>query len=252
MSGIAPTFDEYKDKYSCAKMTRSENGVLELTLHTGGDSLVWSSSSHDELVYVFRDIACDPENAAVLMTGTGDSFCAEIDFSSFDLATSRAWAHVISEGTRLMQNLLDIDVPVIAAINGPSTVHPEIPVLSDITVASETATFQDAPHFPLGIVPGDGAHVTWMHVLGPQRGRYFLLTGQVLDAQQALEFGVVNEVVPAASVLDRGRELANMIAEKPVLGRRYARRVLTRQIKGLMHDWLGYGISHEALGVLDL
>jgi enoyl-CoA hydratase/carnithine racemase len=125
-------------------------------------------------------------------------------------------------------------------------------VLSDITIASETVTFQDAPHFPLGIVPGDGAHVTWTHVLGPQRGRYFLLTGQVLDAQRALEYGVVSEVLPADQVLARAKELAATIASKPPLARRYSRVVLTREIKRLMHDQLALGLTHEALGALSL
>ena len=252
MSATAPTFDEYKDKYSCVRMERSEDGVLELTLHSDGKPLVWTSQAHDELAYCFGEIACDRANSVILMTGVGDSFCAEIDFSSFDLGTSNAWSHVIFEGQRLMQNLINIDVPIVAAINGPATVHPEIPLLSDLTVAADTATFQDSPHFPLGIVPADGAHVTWMHLLGPQRGRYFLLTGQVLSAQEALDYAVVNEVVPAADVLTRARELATMLAAKPELGRRYARNVLTREIKRLMHEWLGYGLAHEALGALDL
>lgn len=52
-----------------------------------------------------------------------------------------------------------------------------------LVIASDTATFQDAPHFPNGIVPGDGVHIVWPLLLGPNRGRYFLLTGQRLSAQ---------------------------------------------------------------------
>jgi enoyl-CoA hydratase/carnithine racemase len=58
-------------------------------------------------------------------------------------------------------NLLDIEVPVIAAVNGPALIHAEIPVLSDIVICSEKAEFQDAPHFANGVVPGDGVHVVW-------------------------------------------------------------------------------------------
>jgi enoyl-CoA hydratase/carnithine racemase len=221
-------------------------------VHTEGKSLVWTAQAHDELAYCFNDIACDPDNSVVVLTGAGENFCAEIDFSSFELGTAASWSHIIFEGQRLINNLLAIEVPVVAAINGPALQHPEIPVLSDITIASETVTFQDAPHFPLGIVPGDGAHVTWTHVLGPQRGRYFLLTGQVLDAQRALEYGVVSEVLPADQVLARAKELAATIASKPPLARRYSRVVLTREIKRLMHDQLALGLTHEALGALSL
>jgi enoyl-CoA hydratase/carnithine racemase len=248
---IAPAFDDYAKKYDNIRLER-DDGVLQVTVHTHGKSLVWTSQAHDELAYCFTDIACDPENKVVVLTGAGESFCSEIDFTSFDLGTAGDWSHIIFEGQRLLHNLLAIDVPVIAAINGPATVHPEIAVLSDITIASETAEFQDAPHFPNGIVPGDGAHVTWTHVLGPQRGRYFLLTGQKLDARQALDYGVVNEVLPAEAVLPRALELAATIARKPPLARRYTRVLLTRELKRLMHEQLGLGLAHEALGALSL
>ncbi|HZZ48782.1 MAG TPA: enoyl-CoA hydratase/isomerase family protein [Pseudonocardia sp.] len=252
MPRIAPKLEDYATKYENIRLERDDAGVLLVTVHTEGKSLVWTAQAHDELAYCFNDIACDPDNSVVVLTGAGENFCAEIDFSSFELGTAASWSHIIFEGQRLINNLLAIEVPVVAAINGPALQHPEIPVLSDITIASETVTFQDAPHFPLGIVPGDGAHVTWTHVLGPQRGRYFLLTGQVLDAQRALEYGVVSEVLPADQVLARAKELAATIASKPPLARRYSRVVLTREIKRLMHDQLALGLTHEALGALSL
>ena len=249
---IAATFEQYADRYEHVRLERSGDGVLTVTLHTGGDSLVWSSVAHDELAYCFADIATDVENEVVVLTGAGEAFCDEIDFSSFSLGSAADWSQIIFEGQRLLNNLLSIEVPVIAAINGPVTIHPEIPVLSDITIASKTATFQDAPHFANGIVPGDGAHVVWTHVLGPRRGPYFLLTSQLLDAQQALAWGVVNEVVPAGQALARAQELAATIAAKPRLARRYTRVLLTRETKRLMHDQLALGLSHEALAALTL
>jgi enoyl-CoA hydratase/carnithine racemase len=245
MARIAPSFEDYETKYDNIRLER-DDGILTVTVHTEGKSLIWTSRAHDELAYCFSDIACDPDNKVVVLTGAGDSYCSEIDFTSFNLATAGDWSHIIFEGQRLLNNLLGIEVPVIAAINGPATIHPEIPVLSDITVAADTTVFQDAPHFPSGIVPGDGAHVTWTHVLGPQRGRYFLLTGQELNAAQ------VNEVLPAEAVLPRALELAAIIAAKPPLARRYARVVLTRELKRLMHEQLGLGLAYEALGALSL
>jgi enoyl-CoA hydratase/carnithine racemase len=251
MASIAPTLDEYSKRYENIRLER-EDGVLQVTIHTNGETHVWTALSHDELAYFFTDVACDPENKVVVLTGVKEAFCASIDFSTFNLGTPHDWQHIIFEGQRLLTNLLSIEVPVIAAINGPATVHPEIALLSDITIASETTVFQDSPHFPSGIVPGDGAHVTWMHALGPQRGRYFLLTGQELNAQQALDYGVVNEVVPLDQVLPRALELAKVIAAKPMMARRYTRLMLTREIKRLMHEQLGMGLAHEALAALDL
>lgn len=249
---IAPLLKDYQERYENIRLERSDDGVLEVTVHTNGGPLVWTSTAHDELAYCFEQISCDPDNAVVILTGAGDAFCPEIDFASFNLGTPHDWAEIIFEGQRLLNNLLAIQVPVISAINGPALVHPEIAIINDIMIASDTVKFSDSPHFASGIVPGDGAHVVWGHVLGNTRGRYFLLTGQELDAQQALDYGVVNEVLPLDQVLPRARELAADIASKPMMARRYVRSVLTRPFKQLMHENLGYGITHEALAALDL
>ena len=251
MPSLALPFDDYAKKYETIELQR-EDGIVQMTVHSGDKSLIWTSLAHDELAYCFSDLANDRENKVVILTGTGENFCAEIDFASFDLSSAQGWDHVIYEGRRLLNNLLEIPVPVVAAVNGPVLFHPEIPVMSDVVIASETASFQDGPHFPSGIVPGDGAHIVWPHVLGANRGRYFLLTGQVLDARTALEYGAVNEVVPADQLLERAWEVARTIAEKPLLARRYARAALTLEFKRLMHEGLGYGLTMEALAVLGM
>lgn len=246
------TFAEYANRYENIRLERDESGVLTVTVHTGDGSLIWSSVAHDELAYCFADIAADKETRVVILTGEGDDFCTEIDFSSFALGNPSEWTHVVFHGQRLMNNLLSIEVPVIGAFNGPARIHPDLLLMSDVTVASATTVLQDAPHFGNGLVPGDGAHVVWMYVLGPQRGRYFLMMNQELDAVTALDWGVINEVVEPGRVLDRAREIAAELAAKPDVGRRYTRSVLTREWKRLMHEQLGYGLVHEALGVLDL
>jgi 6-oxocamphor hydrolase len=244
------TFDQYRDAYENIRLER-DGGVLTVTFHTGGDSLVWSGPAHKELAYCFADIGADPENHVVILAGTGDSWCAAIDPGSFALGNAHEWDAVVYEGRKLLMNLLDIEVPVISAVNGPALFHPEIAVLSDIVLASEHATFQDAPHFAAGIVPGDGAHVVWTQLLGLNRGRYFLLTGQSLDAQTALDYGVVNEVLAGDRLMARAQELAASIAEKPYLTRRYGRLVCVERMRRVMLEGLGYGLTAEALAAVD-
>lgn len=251
MSRVTPKLSDYQDAYENIHLERAQNGVLTVRFHTGGDSLVWSGPSHEEAAYCFGDIAADRENSVVILTGTGDDYCAKIDPGSFALSNAHEWDATVFEGRKLLMNLLDIEVPVIAAVNGPAIFHPEIPIISDIVIASDTATFQDAPHFVSGIVPGDGAHIVWPHVLGPNRGRVFLLTGQVLDARTAHDWGAVAEVVARDRVLPRARELADEIARQPFLTRRMGRLSLVHTIKEKMLAGLGYGLVAEALAAVD-
>ncbi|NKQ56180.1 enoyl-CoA hydratase/isomerase family protein [Amycolatopsis sp. K13G38] len=243
----APDFDQYSKRYPHAAMQRDENGVLELTLHTDGESLVWTQEVHDELPYLFTDIAGDRENSVLLLTGAGDAWCDDLDFTTFQVTTAESWDNILYEGTRLLTTLLAITVPVVAAINGPVRFHSELPIMSDVVVASETAVFSDRGHFAKGVVPGDGAHVVWTHVLGPNRGRYYLLMGQELNADEAKAAGAVAEVLPPAEVLPRAREIARYLAAKPFLTRRYARDVLTREYRRLLADGVGTGLALQGL-----
>jgi len=250
MTQASQRFEAYQGRYQNIALER-EDGVLTLRFHTDGGPFVWSAEAHEEAGLCFTDVANDRENKVVIMTGTGANYCTDINAASFKLSSPGDWDHIIYDGRRLLTNLMDIEVPVIAAINGPVRIHPEIPVLADVVLAADTALFQDAPHFMSGIVPGDGAHIVWPHVLGPNRGRYFLISGQELDAKKALDYGVVNEVLAPEKLMDRARELARYIAGMPNLTRRYTRLALTQRIKRLLHEGLGYGLAFEALAAID-
>ena len=140
---------------------------------------------------------------------------------------------------------------MISAINGPAWRHSEIPLLCDIVLAADTAQFLDSAHFPSDVVPGDGMHIVYPLLLGLNRGRYFLLTGQTLDARKALEFGLVAEVLPPDRLMARAWELAEELAKKPTLALRYTRLLLTEYLRRQMHDLLGYGLGMEMLALLE-
>jgi enoyl-CoA hydratase/carnithine racemase len=153
------------------------------------------------------------------------------------------------EAKHLLTNMLLIDVPMIAAVNGPARRHAELPIMCDIVVASETAAFQDSAHFVNGLVPGDGVHVAFPMAMGLNRARYFLLTGQEIGAQEAKDIGLVNEVLPRDQVLSRAWDLARMIMRQPELNRRYTRILLTEQLRRQMNDLLPYGLALEGLAI---
>jgi enoyl-CoA hydratase/carnithine racemase len=159
---------------------------------------------------------------------------------------------IIKEGTDLLHHLLDIEVPVVGVVNGHAFIHAELPLLGDVVLASETARFADKAHFPGGAVPGDGVHVLWPMWLGPNRARYFLIMGQEIDAREALQLGLVGEVVPPERLLPRAWEIARYIITRPDLVCRYTRLALIQDIKRRLLNDLGHGLMAESMAVMSI
>lgn len=245
---------EYANRFKCVEVTRSEDGVLVVQLRNRGRSLVWGGLPHQELPELFAMIASDRENRVMVFTGSGEEFIGLGEGGPNPLAQGRispaSWEQIIYEGNRLVHQMLEIDVPIICALNGPVTAHSELAVLCDIIIAAEHAYFQDAPHFPGGLVPGDSMQIVWPMLLGPNRGRYFLLTGQQIHAAEALQLGIVGEVLPADQVLARAMELAGELAKQNPLLLRHTRHVLTRPWKRAMAEDLHLGLALESIASL--
>ncbi|MBY9064360.1 enoyl-CoA hydratase/isomerase family protein [Sphingomonas yunnanensis] len=240
-------FDTYRDAFPNARLSRKDNGVLEVALHTDGGKLVFSGHTHEQFVELFHQIGEDPGTRAVILTGTGDAFMDTIDPEGFDFFSPQGYDKILREGRKVLSNILDIEVPMISAINGPVLLHSEYALLTDIILATPETVFQDKPHFEFGIVPGDGVHLLWPHVIGSVRGRYFLLTRQQLDAETAQQYGAVNEIVPADRLLTRAHEIADGIAALPPLTGRYTRIAITQPLRRLIDEGAGYGLALEGI-----
>src|SRR6478672_9825564 len=235
------TFDQYASKFETIEMRR-EDGILEMRFHSEGGPLHWSLLAHREFEQAFLDVGRDRDNEVVIMTGTGDAFSGPAiepgKHPNRNTMTPNRYDPIFWESTNLLPNLLSIAVPVIAAINGPAPRHAEIPLVSDIVLASEDTYFQDTAHFTGGMVPGDGMHIVMPLLMGTTRARYFLLTGQRLSASEALDVGLVNEVLPRDQLLERARELARLLLLQPRLVRRYTRAMLTEDLRQRMQGLL--------------
>jgi enoyl-CoA hydratase/carnithine racemase len=200
---------EYKDRYSTAEVTRDDAGVLTIRMHWRGKSLMWGGPPHQELPELFNAIASDRENRVVILTGTGATFIGLGDGPN-PLAEGRAnatvWDRIIWEGNRLVDQMLAIEVPMIAAVNGPVSVHSEL-----------------------------------------ARGRYFLLTGQKIHAEEARQLGIVGEVLPGDQVLARAQEIAAGLASLNPILLRNTRHALVRPLRRAVADDLHTGLALEAI-----
>ena len=245
-------FTTYRDRFANARLARSPSGVLQVTLHSDGGKLVFDGHTHAQFVELFHEIGSDPDNRVVILTGTGDAFMDAISPEGFDFFSPRGYDKIFREGRKVLMNILDIEVPMIAALNGPVLLHSEYALLADIVLATPQTVFQDKPHFDFGIVPGDGVNLLWPEVIGSVRGRYFILTRQVLDAETAKAWGAVNEIVPAERLLARAHEIAEQIAALPPLTSRYTRIALTQKLRRIVDEGTGYGLALEGISAADV
>jgi len=243
----------YFTAYRSLKLTRDGSGVLVAEFHSNGGPLTFTAQDHTDFVEAFYRIAQDRANKIVIFTGAGGDFIPGIDFSSFgNVADPDVWSQVHDEGVQILENLANIRVPMIAAVEGRANVHSEYALFADVIVAGEGATFNDVPHFAGGIVPGDGIFTAWSYRAGAGRAEAFLLNPQPLPARTAHEWGVVAEVVPTGQALARARELASLYLKAPEVTRRNTRAHFIQPLKERIIREVGYGLSLEGASAADL
>src|SRR6266702_39894 len=237
---------DYFNAYHNLKLTRDDKGVLVAEFHTNGRPCIMTAQSHTEFVDGFYRISQDRANKIVILTGAGGEFIADVDWSSFgNAADPGVWSQVHDEGVQALENIANIRVPVIAAIEGRAHVHSDYALLASVIVAADGATFQDVAHFSQGVAPGDGIFTTWSYRAGAGRAEAFLLNPQPLTARTAYEWGVVAEVVPNGKALSRARELAELYLKAPEVTRRNTRVHFMQPLKERIVREVGYGLSLE-------
>ena len=245
-------FDAYHDSFPNARLSRSPTGVLEVALHTDGGTLIFDGHTHEQFVELFHAIGSDRDNRVVILTGSGDAFMEEITLDGFDFFTPQGYDKIYREGKKVLMNLLDIEVPLIAAVNGPVRLHSEYLLLADMVLATPSTVFQDKPHSEIGVASGDGVHLLWQEAIGTIRGRYFILTRQELDAETAKAWGAVNEIVPAERLLPRARKIAEGLAALPPLATSYTRIAMTQKLRRIIDEGVGYGLALEGISAADV
>jgi enoyl-CoA hydratase len=202
---------------------------------------------HNELSRVFRDVAQDAEADVIVLTGAGDAFSAGGDIRAMQdkIADRAKWVDTVNEARGIFYGMLELDKPLIARVNGAAVgLGATLAVYCDIVIASDNAVFGD-PHVKVGLVAGDGGALMWPLLMGFQRAKEYLLTGDTLTATQAERFGLVNHVVPAAELDARVYALAEKLAGGPKLAVGWTKRAINHTLKQLALSTFEYGISLE-------
>jgi enoyl-CoA hydratase/carnithine racemase len=248
--------EEYAERWSEYFTFKREDGILEVKMHTGGGPAKWGLELHRAFIPAFADVGHDPENEVVIFSGTGDRFLGAMDpegwkrygFTdgyTFDMGYEYWYKDQVHEPFAL----LNLEIPVIGAINGPFFIHQELALLNDIVICSESTTMADGHYTGMGIVPGDGVQTLFRELMGVNRAKYFLLTGQTMTARELLDLGLVGEVVPDDQLLDRAWELARTVFKpRHPANRRMARALLVQPWRELFVRELPAGLANECWG----
>ena len=203
------------DRYRCLSMER-RGKVLVIWFNRPDALNAINGELHRELSQVFADVRGDREAQAVVLSGKGRAFSAGGDLRWFHHATRDELDVLFTEARKVIVDFLEVEQPIIAAVNGPATgLGATLALFSDVIFASVEARIGD-PHVRIGVVAGDGGAIIWPWLVGAARAKEFLMTGDLLTAEDAHRIGLVNHVVPAVDLLDKAFALAERLANGPI------------------------------------
>ena len=211
-----------------AVLVQRDGAIATLTLNRPEVLNALNAQVLGELSAAFAAFAADGALRAVILTGAGPkAFAAGADIGELnalpDVAAAQAQARKGQDLTRAIERLR---VPVIAAVNGFALGGGcELAMACDFRIASENARFGQ-PEVNLGILPGYGGTQRTLRQLGEGWAMYLCLTGEMIDAQQALHAGLVQKVVAADALMTEARRLAGLIAAKGPLAVAAAKRAI--------------------------
>ena len=232
-------FSSYQKRFAEHFHMERKEGVIEVRMHENGKTPRWSYELHRAWPQMYAAVGADRENEVMILSSTGDRWLGDFNQESFGISHEeflrRCYDIWYVDGTRLQENMLwAIDIPVIAAINGPGH-HLEIGLLADLTLCAEDVRFMEA-HIPFGMVPGDGQFLVYQELIGIKRANYLALMNGSIGAEEAAKIGLVNEVLPRDQLLPRAREMAAQIMKSSRVVRRLTAQLSRRRWKRLFTD----------------
>jgi len=237
--------------YECIRVEKADK-LATVTLNRPDSLNAVNPQLHHELERIWVDLSEDSDVNAILLTGAGKAFCAGGDVKGMAARSGgeekqRRFNLSPAGGRRLIQNLLEVEQPIIGAINGDAVgLGATIALFCDVIVASEKARFGD-PHVRIGIVAGDGGAVIWPLLIGPARAKEFLMRGHLVNGAEAAKMGLVNYAVPPEEVLPKARALAQELADGPTWAIRWSKLSVNKWLKDQVNLILDASLAYEML-----
>lgn len=204
-------------RYKAIKVEKKDKVAL-VTLNKPNTMNAFDHELHFEMEDVLEDLAKDEEVNAIVLTGAGRAFSAggDIKWMQSRLKDPSVPMIPISGAYRLINNILMLEKPIIAAVNGHAMgLGATVALFCDMIFASEDAKFAD-PHVSVGLVAGDGGCVIWPLLIGPARAKQYLMTGDAIKAKDAEQMGLINKAVPQDQVLPTAIAFAQRLANGPI------------------------------------
>jgi enoyl-CoA hydratase len=234
--------------YQDIKVERQDR-MLTVTLHQPDTLNAVTGRMHRELSTIFTDIARDDDVDLVILTGAGRAFCAggDIGWMQQMLSLPGGMAGISDEGKKIVRSLLDLEKPVICRMNGDAVgLGATIALFCDVIIADETARIGD-PHVRVGLVAGDGSAVIWPQLIGHARAKEYLMTGDLMTAAQASDFGLINRAVPADQLDAEVKKLADKLLRGAQLAVRWTKVSVNIGLRQLAESILDASIAYEAV-----
>ena len=231
-------------------LIEKQYGIALLTMNRPESLNATNNRLHQELGRIWLDLSDDPEVRVAVITGAGNAFSAGGDFQMIEqaLGDPEIIARTSKEASDIVYNLLNLDKPVISAINGVAVgAGLAVAPLSDISIAAENARITDG-HIRLGVAAGDHAAMIWPLLCGMAKAKYYLLTSDFLDGKEAERIGLVSLAVPQDELMPKAMEVARRLADGPQSAIRFTKRALNQWLRQAGHTSFDYSLLAEALG----
>ena len=217
--------------------TERSGDVLKVVLDNPRSDLnTVDEEMHADLTELFRDLRSESTARAVLLTGSKRAFSAGGDFAWFPTLRETGRLDALRhDAKQMIWDLLDVELPIVCAVNGPAVgLGASIALLCDVIFMAESASIAD-PHVRVGVVAGDGGTVAWPLAVGPARAKQYLLTGDPVAASEAERIGLVNFVVPDASLEEEAMAFAQRLAAGAPLAVRYTKQAVNALVKDALN-----------------